>query len=278
MPKIVAPGLTLWTPQECGLPALNVDTVPRGGKTEARLHYTTGEELGRPDFRAWWREIDRFHREKKGWRGVGYNLGVARDLHDPEAAHLLVGRGFFGVGAHTEGHNTAGLGIVFLGDDDAGVVDLTPGVLRGIRWCMDEGSRLHGNKLEPYPHSATSATACPGNEERAWIARGCPVRPHPDAAAKPATAPRRTAPHPVYPGHALVVLSKGHPQGVWQAQMRKRGWKIAVDRAYGPASAAVAEAFAREKGIPVTRREYRGRSYVVVNRALWNAAWEAPLT
>jgi hypothetical protein len=277
MPLTVAPGVTLWSRAEIGLRPFDGARVGTGGKTDSRIHYTTGEELGQPDFRAWWRAIDRFHREEKHWEhGVGYNFGVAIDLHDPQACHILEGRGWYGVGAHTEGHNTAGLGVVFLGDDDPGRADVTPGARRGILWVVNEGSRRHGNRLEPFPHSATGQTACPGDELRAFVHSGLIVPPHPSA-VKPATPPKPPA-HPVYPGHPLTVLTSGHPQRVWQDQMHKRGWKIGVDGAYGPDSAAVAEAFAKEKRIAVTRTSYRGHSYVAVNRALWDAAWTASVT
>lgn len=291
MPRTVYPGVDYWTRAEVGLAPFHGENVAKGGKKNARHHHSTGEELGRPDFRAWVREIDRYHREHNGWEnGFGYNFAVAIDLHDKQRAHVLEGRGWYGVGAHTEGHNTEGLGIVFLGDDDPGYTDLTPGVKRAIRWVNDEGSRLHGNTLEAIPHSATSQTACPGDERRLWIARGMPISPFPGTEPKPVTKPRPPS-HPVYPGHVLFVVSKGHPELVWQRQMIRRGWDLRSDdnRArgvrvgqtgkgddgvFGRRSATVGEAFAHEKAIPVQRRN----GYVVVNRRLWDATWTEPIT
>ena len=55
----------------------------------------------------------------------------------------------------------------------------------------------------------------------------------------------------------------------WQAQMRKRGWRITVDGAYGPASQRIARQFQAEKGLSVDG---------VVGPATWRAAWESPIT
>ncbi|MFI9595313.1 peptidoglycan-binding protein [Nonomuraea sp. NPDC052265] len=61
----------------------------------------------------------------------------------------------------------------------------------------------------------------------------------------------------------------GQDVRTWQAQMARRGWQIAVDGVFGAASQAVAAAFQREKGLPVSGR---------VNRGTWEAAWTAPTT
>ena len=55
----------------------------------------------------------------------------------------------------------------------------------------------------------------------------------------------------------------------WQAQMAKRGWKIAVDGLYGPGTKAVAVAFQREKGLDVDG---------LIGAATWAAAWTAPVS
>jgi resuscitation-promoting factor RpfA len=57
----------------------------------------------------------------------------------------------------------------------------------------------------------------------------------------------------------------------WQARMAARGWAIKVDGRFGPRSAGVAAAFARNKGI-------RTRTPGVVTRAVWDAAWTTRVT
>ena len=55
----------------------------------------------------------------------------------------------------------------------------------------------------------------------------------------------------------------------WQAQMRRRGWTIAVDGLYGPQTAKVARAFQAEKRLAVDG---------LIGPATWAAAWTAPVT
>ncbi|KAB2384622.1 peptidoglycan-binding protein [Actinomadura montaniterrae] len=62
---------------------------------------------------------------------------------------------------------------------------------------------------------------------------------------------------------------RGDDVRTWQARMKARGWSIAVDGAYGPASEEVCRAFQREKGLGVDG---------VVGPATWRAAWDAPVT
>ena len=56
----------------------------------------------------------------------------------------------------------------------------------------------------------------------------------------------------------------------WQARMKQRGWDIKADGRFGPRSARVAARFAAEKGIAT--------AHGVVNHAMWDAAWNAPVT
>ena len=58
---------------------------------------------------------------------------------------------------------------------------------------------------------------------------------------------------------------------LWQARMAARGWAIRADGYFGPRSAGVAQAFARDKRIAT-------RVPGVVTRAVWDAAWTAPVT
>ena len=55
----------------------------------------------------------------------------------------------------------------------------------------------------------------------------------------------------------------------WQQQMAARGWSIAVDGVYGPASAQVCQQFQSEKGLGVDG---------LVGPQTWSASWTAPVT
>jgi hypothetical protein len=107
----------------------------------------------------------------------------------------------------------------------------------------------------------------------------------PARAARPPSGPaaglvapaRRPAPHPAappFPGRALVFtpgrpMMTGQDVRTWQARMRQRGWPLAVDGVYGPASQAVAVKFQREKSLAADG---------VVGPKTWAAAWTAPVT
>jgi hypothetical protein len=56
----------------------------------------------------------------------------------------------------------------------------------------------------------------------------------------------------------------------WQAQMKKRGWKIGVDGRFGPQSASVASRFAAQKGLRVPAGS--------LNASVYGAAWSLPVT
>lgn len=81
-----------------------------------------------------------------------------------------------------------------------------------------------------------------------------------------------SAPHaPAWPGRYITQppVMRGDDVRTWQARMRARGWSIAADGAYGPASEAVCRSFQAEKGLGVDG---------VVGPATWRAAWESPVT
>ncbi len=57
----------------------------------------------------------------------------------------------------------------------------------------------------------------------------------------------------------------------WQARMVERGWKLQVDGVYGPESAGIAAAFAREKGIDTAR-------WGDLNKRVFDGAWRLRVT
>jgi hypothetical protein len=67
----------------------------------------------------------------------------------------------------------------------------------------------------------------------------------------------------------LKLGSAGHAVEVWQRQMARRGWHVAVTGTYDISSQAICKQFQREKRLKVTGN---------VNRETWNAAWTAPIT
>lgn len=85
----------------------------------------------------------------------------------------------------------------------------------------------------------------------------------------PTPPPRSVRTAPPYPGHVLTVGSHGTAVTTWQRQMRRRGWSITVDGSFGPASAAVAAAFQRDKRLHVDGK---------VGPDTWRATWAAKVT
>ena len=69
---------------------------------------------------------------------------------------------------------------------------------------------------------------------------------------------------------AALVKQDRSDVRAWQARMKARGWDIAVDGRFGRQSASVAARFAAEKGLRATPG--------TVNRAVWNAAWQVPVS
>jgi hypothetical protein len=182
MPQEVAEGVFLWSRDELDL-APPRERVPQVRKTEFYMHHSGGTELGRADFAPWWRNIQRGH-FNHGWIDIGYNLGVASDSQSAQKAHILEGRGWNGVGAHTENHNTAGLGVCYLRNGAP-----TPGVKRAIRYIYDRASRAIDLPLKRFGHCDVFATACPG-DLLDWVHAGMPVdAPAPAAALRTINAP-----------------------------------------------------------------------------------------
>jgi hypothetical protein len=170
MPETVAPGILLHSRAECGL------TGPVGGSTGAgqavlRVHHgASATPSGAAAAARVWRGYQDWHRRGNGWADIGYSFGVARDP-DPEKAHILVGRGWGRVGAHTSGHNSD-LGVCFVGSGGSGV-NLTPGVKRAFDYLRR--ARFSGPR-KAYGHRDTSNSTCPGDALYGWVRAGMPVK------------------------------------------------------------------------------------------------------
>jgi hypothetical protein len=97
-------------------------------------------------------------------------------------------------------------------------------------------------------------------------AGGVPGLPPSGAVPPPSTAGGAAPP---WPGTLLVNYTEGHGTIDWQRQMSVRGWRIAVDDAYGDQSEGVCLDFQEEKGLDLDG---------VVGPETWRAAWELPIT
>ncbi|WP_242884012.1 CHAP domain-containing protein [Actinomadura litoris] len=122
-------------------------------------------------------------------------------------------------------------------------------------------------------HSDGSVTTIEGNTSDAVMRRrrrtgivgyGYPAYAGSSTPSKPSTGKA-----PKWPGQYLTTGSRGDAVRTWQAQMKRRGWKLAADGVFGPATRAVCVAFQKEKHL---------ESDGIVGPATWAAAWTAPVT
>lgn len=178
-------------------------------------------------------------------------------------------------GAHTKGRNSTSRAIALIGDYSSNPPTRAMVVAAGLLvrlgrergwWTVDRLSGGHRDSQRP------GYTSCPGNAghhaiaEVNAVALGGAVPPpfQPPAVLKPAdllppwplprdhwlgTPHRDRRNHSGYHSAADNAVVK-----LWQTAMRRRGWKIGVDGKFGPASATVAAAFQREKGLAVDGR------------------------
>lgn len=127
------------------------------------VHYSAASPSQSP------RVIQDYHMDTRGWDDIGYNFLV------DEHGRIYEGRGWLVVGAHAKGHNTAGIGVCFIGRDRAGVVDAAPAARAAMRWLYDEACRLAGRRLTVRGHRDVGSTECPGDELYAWLRAGMPA-------------------------------------------------------------------------------------------------------
>jgi peptidoglycan hydrolase-like protein with peptidoglycan-binding domain len=143
---------------------------------------------------------------------------------------------------------------------------MTPGV-----WQYTDRQLFNGQRID--------FNAFKGTIAQLRAVAGAGVAPPPAQPVQPGTKA------PVFPyaaGHYLGQPSQspmchsgyyGGPDSTnvhtWQAQMARRGWKIAQDGQFGPGSETVARAFQSEKGLGVDGK---------VGKDTWAAAWTTPVT
>ncbi|HUW00748.1 MAG TPA: N-acetylmuramoyl-L-alanine amidase [Acidimicrobiales bacterium] len=134
---------------------------------------------------------------------------------------------------------------------DGAFGDLTEGV---TKW-FQEGRKIDVDG-KVGPQTLASMTAA---EKENWKpSLGGPVKPTP-----PATA------GPPWPGRYLKRGMSGNDVRVWQARMKQRGWNLAADGQYGPASESVCQKFQAEKRLGVDG---------IVGPATWDATFNSPIT
>jgi hypothetical protein len=149
----------------------------------------------------------------------------------------------------------------------------------GVQWSTARGKVCPGARRIAQirevivPAIAAAVTSPTASDQRVPAPAKPPAAPVTPAAKGPA--------FPLPSGHYFGITSADEHchsgfrpadrPGVltWQAQMKRRGWKISADGRYGPQSAGVAKAFQREKGLDDDSR---------VGPKTWAASWTTPVT
>jgi hypothetical protein len=116
------------------------------------------------------RGIQAFHLDGRGWSDIAYSYLACKHGFVFEGR----GRGVRTAAQGTNAGNDAYHAVCFLGDDTAGRDDVTDAgreaIEAAVRWC-----NAWAGVSQVRPHSSFKATGCPGDDLRAWIARGMPV-------------------------------------------------------------------------------------------------------
>lgn len=237
---------------------------PLSGTRGVKVHYTGSHvpvSLAHSQCDNAVRGIQNGHMDDNGWSDIGYSAVVCRH------GYVYVGRGPNKLpAANGEGLNSSHYAVCGL-VGSSGFTTPSDEMLNGIRdaieWLRKEGEA--GNEIKG--HRDGYATTCPGAKLYAWVKKGAP-RPGGSTPAKP-SKPSTPSKAPKFPGTVLIAVMRGHGARTWQAQMRKRGWSIAVDDVYGHGSEAVCRAFQKEKHLTVDGK---------VGPKTWSATWNASVT
>ncbi|SDH63747.1 Putative peptidoglycan binding domain-containing protein [Sinosporangium album] len=200
------------------------------------------------------KSIQKHHMDGNGWMDIGYSMVVCPHRK------VFEGRGLKRVpaanGAGLNSAHYAVLGLV----GSSGLVkpndDMLHGILDAVAYLRAEG----GAGREIKGHRDGYPTACPGEALYTWVKSGAP-RPGSKPPANSGTAPK-------FPGRLLKYppIMRGEDVRTWQRQMKKLGYTIDADGAYGAASEKVCRQFQRDQKLGVDG---------VVGPATWKAAWNA---
>lgn len=116
------------------------------------------------------RAIQNFHMDVRGWADIAYSSLCC--IHG--GVFTGRGRGVRTAANGTTAGNDAYHAVCFLGGDVAGRADVTEEGKTALRYAI-ESCNQWANVSRVVSHSFLKATACPGDELRAWLAAGMPT-------------------------------------------------------------------------------------------------------
>lgn len=100
-------------------------------------------------------DTHRYHRDRLGWSGIGYNYLILR------SGTIYEGRGDH-VGAHASGNNSTHLGIALTGDFERGSQRPTKDQMDSLVWLIKELKKKYKNADKVKGHYDVGSTSCPG--------------------------------------------------------------------------------------------------------------------
>ena len=134
---------------------------------ELILHHTWSPTTSQYRGLSTWQSIRNYHMRERGWRDIGYHLGVG----PREEVWLL--RPVTMTGGHCTGHNNKSLGIVMVGNFDKGHDDpnlCLPTALRVLAVCCQV---LDLDPSRIYFHRDFASKSCPGSAiDREQVRKG----------------------------------------------------------------------------------------------------------
>lgn len=162
--------ITTLSRAQCGLAAPHGATplhLPRVGIT---FHRSGGKSLGNENFGEWWRNIQRYHQDVRGYSDVAYNRGIT------ETGVVLEGRSLDVQGAHASSDgqvaNRTHWGVCLLGGEGEWG-DVTAGTFEAMKFViftlqLEANKRGATKPLEIRDHKSWmqeggTATSCPGD-------------------------------------------------------------------------------------------------------------------
>ena len=118
------------------------------------------------------KEIDRWHREERGWRMIGYHATISRD------GTIVQGRPYEMQGAHAKGSNKTTIGICLIGGfgssaEDRAIEHYTAAQLAALYGLIQDLRSQYGIKQDKViGHNRVSGVskACPGFRVQRWLA------------------------------------------------------------------------------------------------------------
>lgn len=185
--------------------------VPMSERTEFMIHYDGGTAVGSSTGPAMVRGIHAFHKNGRGWAGIGYSFVI------DQAGVIYEGRGWDLQGAHCPNHNRSAFGVqIHIGGSE----QPSPAALASAVALYAEACRRTGRPLARLGHRDGFSTDCPGEVLYAWVRAGMPA-PGGVAGARQTTP---TTPNPTQeddmtyvfmrttePGNPTYMLAPGQP-------------------------------------------------------------------